>query len=358
MVDFDINFSNEAYHKTLGFPNQPIISEKTGRVENIFSIGTPLLWLPFFTIAQTISVLLNKLGLNVLTNGYSYINQITLGFTTIGFGYFGLYLICLSLKKIFSKPIAILTCISLLTTTQLLYYFSIDPINSHTASFLISSFILFTLIKYKDKLSYSSSALTGALIGMLGIIRSQNILLGLPIAIFLLFEQESLLKKVKKILIMFLPALFLASIDIARTYYLYGKIGNAYILHGQGLSWLRPNFIRVLFSSNNGFFRFAPISFVCIWGLIQLIKIGNKLAAVALTFFILELYIIACWVPEIIGGPYGSRMFIATLPWLSIGLAHAWKLIKCTKWYLNFSVLIIILTIYNIWQTIRMLIIW
>ncbi|MBT3249231.1 MAG: hypothetical protein HN846_02170 [Candidatus Pacebacteria bacterium] len=361
VMDRDINFFNEAYQPEFGFPNPPVISKETNRVENIFSPGVSILWIPGFALGQTFSWLANTIGLGIPLNGYSLITQITTGITTVGMGFIGLYFLFLTISKIFSKKVALVTSISLLATTSLLYYTIIDPFNSHSGSFLISAIVLWitTLLK-TDEAKNSIWIKLGFALGWLGLIRNQDILLALPIFIWIMFQQNSIFQKFSAIFKIGLMISLVMSIQLITTYYLYGQIHSPYILHGQQLSWLNPDFWRVLFSFNNGIINFSPIIIASLIGLITLIKEKSVIARIGFIFFLLELYVISSWVPEIIGGPYGSRMFTATLPWLGLGLAKVWSWIINQKqqYGIIFGSLIILLFFHNVIRTIWMLYVW
>lgn len=360
VIDRNIDFINEAYRSDFGFPNPPQVSIITGKVENNFSPGAPILWIPGFVFGQIVVWLITMAGVLLSLDGYSFLTQSLLGVSTVGFSVGGLWLVWQVLRERFSEKIALFSVATLFFTTQLIYYTALDPLNSHSASFLVSALILWLVNKiYRRKNDPSELISLGLSLGLLGLIRNQNILLAAPILIWLWIKTKELKNKLLSVSLVIFPLALLMSIQVATTHYLFGQFGSPYQLSGQRLSWFQPDFIRVLFSWGNGLFNYAPVALVSLFGLGWLVKKKEGLAKIALTFFLLELYLVASWVPEIVGGPYGSRMFTATLPWLSLGLAKVWQwgLLKNKRQKLFFLV-VTLLTIHNAFRIFWMLRVW
>ncbi|NCN06537.1 MAG: hypothetical protein GW946_01685 [Candidatus Pacebacteria bacterium] len=330
VMDFDVDFANESIEPSLSFPNQPVLYPQTQRIVNTFSPGTGLLWIPAFILGQIVTHVLSGIGASVLTNGYSLVTQVMVGLGAVGFGVLGVYFCLHGLRSFFSEKIAIVTIISLLLTTQLFYYILLDPLNSHTASFLFASlsFFLWGEIWNNRIITWKQAFGLGASLGMLGLVRNQDVLTGVILLGSLLFRISSKLSTLKKISLAVGSAVAIGSTQLITSWILFQSWQSPYILSGQSLSWLAPDFTRVLFSSGNGFFRYAPTAVICLAGLFILAKTKRWLAVICLLVFLAQLYVIASWGPEIVGGPYGSRMFVGTLPFLSVGLAQVLTTVK------------------------------
>ena len=357
VMDGDIDFANESVEPGFAFPNGINVIEKTGRVANNFSPGTGILWIPAFAISQLVVFILYEVGFPVLTDGYSLIVQLFVGYSAIFYAMSGLFISYLTLCKLFDKKVALLTTGIFLATTQLMYYVFVDPLNSHTVSFFVASLLLYLVVKIsgqKDGLSWKDAALFGAIIGALSLIRNQDVVLAIPSAMAILYmSREKTLTFFKLIFSGFVASLIIG-IQLLATWTIYHQLNSPYLIQGQSLNWLSPDFIRVLFSQGNGLFYFAPITAIAFVGLAKLLKDKRAVASISLASFALSLYVIAAWGPEIVGGPYGSRMFISVLPFLMVGigvLAHRLRTIPGIA-------LIVVLTFWNIFQTLQMLIKW
>lgn len=336
VVDRNINFENEAFLNDVGYPNQPTFSPLTNRVINKFSPGAPILWIPGFLLGQGFSYVWGLLSPQKVVEGYGFITQFTVGLTAVFFSTAGLYLFYLAVQKQFGKKVALATSATLFITTQLLFYTAVDPLNSHSASFLFSSLLFFLSMKWvfkSEKVFLWQVIVLGGVAGWLALIRNQDIIFCVPIGLGILLKEplqiKNYLLNILKSLVFAVSAFLPLLIQLTFTYYLFGQYNTPYAIGGETFYWLQPDFIRILFSQQNGFFFFAPIVLFCLWGLVIALRKKEMVAAASLISFVLTAYVIASWAPEILGGPYGSRMFTSTLPWLGFGAAtllnHYWK---------------------------------
>lgn len=347
VMDRNIDFSNEAFHPKLGFPNKPEFSSRTGLITNKFSPGASLLWIPGFILGQSLSVVGN-LFINFVKNSGSMVGIIaptnfeTLEafFTTDGFGFLpqlfvsvsalsasvgGLWFVYKTLCIWFQKQIAVLTSLVLLLSTPLFYYTALDPVNSHSGSFLLSAILLYRFSKFLQikHARWQDIILMGIISGLLMLVRNQDFVILIPILSTIIFaKKENFLDKLNWFVLFGGTVFIIFSVQLVFTVQLFGILGSPYLIRGENLSWLNPDFIRVLFSKENGLFFFSPVLLFAVIFLVRMFKKNNLIAVVALVTFLLQLYVVASWGREIIGGPYGSRMFVSILPHLSIGLAY------------------------------------
>ncbi len=368
VMDHDVNFINEATNPLYPFPNGLKVVPKTGYAASNFSPGPGLLWIPGFLLGQFVVWGLSWFGVDVLRDGYSLINQVSVGLSTVMMSLGGLFLIYLNLKHFFKHQVALVSVLVLFLTSQLFYYTTIDPLNSHSAELLFSSLALFLALKiYLNQLKGDRwYFLFGLVLGFLGIIRNQDILIS-ALLLALVFFRKSKFFKLKQLLFVLVPLSLVVSIQVIFTWTIYHRFGSPYLINGASFSWLYPNLLDTLFSQGNGFFYFAPMGLIMVLGLIwwylkapRLNPAIKQIAGVSLGVFLSQLYVIASWPPEIIGGPYGSRMFIGTLPFLAFGLAWIVKqLKKQALGYKLVSVLVLgLLFGWNLYQIYLMLATW
>lgn len=337
VLDHDIDFSNQAYDPTLHFPNPPVVSSITGMITNKFSPGTAIFWIPGFAVGMMISIIGNLVAGPELfsLDGSGILPQFLVAVSAVFFSVLGLWYVFKMLQDWFDKKVAWLTVGLLFFVTQLFYYTAMDPVNSHSISFLISSLLLFQVSKiFKDTITWKRVIFMGILAGFLILIRNQDAVVALPVVLALLFaKKESLLNKLNWLTLYAGSALIIFSIQLYTTISLFGVLGSPYLISGDTFSWFRPDFIRVLFSQGNGLLFFAPFLIVPIvslfYKIVLVIKHKDKtkistpflLLLISGSAFLSQLYIVASWMEEIVGGPYGSRMFVSVLPHFSIGIA-------------------------------------
>ncbi len=331
VVDRDIDFTNEAFDSNLGFPNPAEISQKTGRITNKFSPGTAVAWIPGMVFGQIVAFLGNLVvGYDFfVADGSGILPQFFVSVTAVFYSILGLWFVYKILRELFNKKIASLSIILLFLTTPIFYYTAMDPVNSHSISFLLSSVLLYQFLQIlKSQITWQKVIPMGITAGFLILVRNQDLVVVLPVFIALLIaKKEPILAKLNWLTLFGGSAFFIFSAQLYTTVTLFGVLGSPYIIRGETFSWLRPDLIRVLFTLENGLFFFSPLLFFATLFLVtaafkkQKKSAGNSLIVIAVASFLLQLYIVASWAPEIIGGPYGSRMFISILPQLSIGIA-------------------------------------
>jgi len=367
VVDHDLDLSNEA----TTFPNRIEVNKNTGKVINKFSPGTSVMWIPGFTAGYFLQLVVSF----IFNYQVVWLPLYATAISSIAFSVLGLYFVYQTLLFFFDKKVSSLTVFFLYLTTQMFYYTSIDPLNSHSVSFLVSSLLLYLLARnvVKKTLSNYSYFILGLLSGLLVLIRNQDAVIILPIFIYLFFHTKNTLKeKIKHSLVFISTAFVIFSIQLFITLELFGMFGSPYLMRGEQLAWFSPDFIRVLFSMGNGLFFFAPVLLFATLGLILKKKNDVKevsseveikyskeylqLSKVALIVFLLQLYVVASWGAEIIGGPYGSRMFISILPYLMLGLAYILQKIKQLNYGTIFIYTSLVLLFFNnMVQTMMML---
>lgn len=327
VMDRDLNFENEyKYFKAYE------TNYYDGKLINKFSFGAPLLWLPWFVIAHVLVVLLNLFGFVFLADGYSFVYQFVVGFGCVVYGVLGLFFSYLVLRRWFDEMISLLAVLGFYFSSNLFFYIAIDPINSHSTSFFVSSLLMYLVVNNYKKFKNVWLLVMGFLVGLLGLIRLQDVILGIPVALILLAscrdKNSMLLNNVKsfvgKLCILIFGVLCFLMLQLYMWWIIYGSVSNPYLLHGEKFNWLKPQMFNVLFSFNHGLLPYSPIVLVGLIGLVLLIKqkklLIRNLAVCGGMLFLIQLYIVACWHSWWGGEAYGSRMFISIYPWILIGL--------------------------------------
>lgn len=330
--DFDLNFTNE--YKDLnagGFPNS------VGYPTNFYPPGVSLFWIPgFFTadmFAKSINIFIPNL---ISTKGYGFFYQFFAGATSTFLGVLGLFLVYQLLKDYFSNIIALISTSALFFTTNLFFYTAVEPINSHAVSFFISSLFVFYFLKNeKDKHYYVTLGLIG---GVAGLIRTQDLLILILPVIKIFLEKTKLstlityfLQLSSGALITFLPQILLWNFFFNTFWY------SPYL--DSGFNFFKPQFIHVLFNTQNGLFMLTPSILTAVIGLLTFRKRKNSIFLYSITYFLLQLYLISSWSVYTQGGSYSIRMIITTYPLLIFGLASVVKYLFRKSKLITYSLL-------------------
>ena len=191
-VDHNINFNNEYEYFHI---NQPTTA--TGLLANKYPIGPALFWAaPFLLTHATLH-----------GTGYELPYQLHIGATSVFFTLFGLVLLYRLLTKFFKATPALLTILAVAFATNLFFYGSMDSVNSHGLSFFAATLFLSLLLSSprrrgssffsimdsrlpfgKTQGKHGNDSTTenrvnwlaiGLSLGLLGLIRTQDLLYGI-----------------------------------------------------------------------------------------------------------------------------------------------------------------------------------
>ncbi|MEK7592609.1 MAG: hypothetical protein AAB508_04435 [Patescibacteria group bacterium] len=295
-IDQDINFANEYAHYSV---TQPLVH--AGVVGNKYAVGFPLLLSPWYLITHTA----------VREDGYGFIYQFITGLFSVLYVLTGIVLLYRSLNLYFSKFSSILSVLSLALATNLLFYGSIDPINSHSISFFLSALLISILLS-----SNKTTFFSGLIVGLLASTRTQDILFILLLVPFL--TKKTILFTSLGIFFGFLP-------QLVAWFLLYGSVVSPYLSNGEGFMLSLFQIPQVLFSPNNGLFLWTPMAlFGCI-GLWFSSKISHKFRWTILFVFSLQVLLVGSWSTWWQGASFSGRMFVSMLPILTLGMASLFE---------------------------------
>ena len=311
VVDGDVHFAND--YGFLGV-TQPTTSMWLPR--NMYSIGPALLWLPNYFMAHRVlgvAGLPAQSGLPAGRQGYDLPHQLVVGATSVLFAITGLILLFRLLSAYVTERISLWVTIAIAFTTNLFFYGSVDPANSHAVSFFAATALL-SLLLARSK----SWTAIGVFLALLGLIRTQDLFLGILILPFI--NQKAIVPLFTGFFIAFFPQLYLWHL-------FYGTWGiSPYFAEGQGfINLLHPQVLDVLVGAHSGLFLWTPTVALAFVGLIMLSENLRRFRTIFLTVFLGELYLVAGWWDPGQGGSYSGRMFISVLPILAFGLAQLFR---------------------------------
>jgi hypothetical protein len=257
-----------------------------------YSVGPAIFWSPayFFTHSQTV-----------------------VGLSSVLATLFSLILLWNLLLKYFSKTVSIMTVAAIAGATNLLFYGSIDAVNSHALSFF-SAVVFLALIISKEKCWFA----IGAALGFLGLVRVQDLVYGLLLVPLL--NKKNIFPAAAGTFIVFFPQL-LAWKFVSGSFFV-----SPYLTGNEGFNLLQPHILGVLFGLQTGLFLWTPITILGTIGLI------TKKRFMMLAVFLLELYAVASWSTWRQGASYSGRMFVSSLPVLSFGIASVFSWLARYRW--------------------------
>lgn len=349
VIDRDWNYTNEYRHiydsehnnaieDSLSTSVQIVSTTSEGKAENFYGTGVAVLLLPFYLLAHAITLLMNLFGIGLSTSGYGDLYQILTGIGALIYTFLGLFF----LEKVVNltvrnRKISLISSLSIFLSTSLLYYGSFDVINSHFASFFLSS-VFFYLLLGEPKIR--SNLLLGLVAGLMTIVRLQDVVVVL-IWLWINYATESVNVFLKGFLFGIIPMMIHWST----------VFGNP-LLHPyvRGI-WERIgseptiNLFGSLFDPITGLFFRTPLLLVLFGYFLYLIfKKKARLLIFLFVFFLFQFLIITFqggWA----AAAYGGRMYMSSLiffgPLLGMLLVKIYSTSRATVyWFVVFFILL------------------
>ncbi len=314
--DKDLDFSNEYRHiynptnnnsriETLYETIHKTWKTDKGLTDNLHPPGTAILLAPFYILSDHVVRVLNFFGAHLARNGYSDTYQIICGLGAIGYVVAGLAFMERTLRIFqFEKKTSFLATVGMLLTSPLLYYSSIDVLNSHFASFFWVC--AFWAIWLSPK--YNTGLLAGLIAGMAILSRNQEFILIVPVLI-----RDHGLK-----LVTFFIGLLIALLPMFYTWsVLYQSIFHHTYLH----TFIYKGIIGSLIHPINGLLTKTPLLLFLVFSIPLAWKKVVGSWKYLLLFGIIQMVIITIqggWV----AAAYGGRMYISSLPLFAALLAN------------------------------------
>ena len=338
---------------------------KTGYLRNRMSVGTSLLWSPFFLLAHFLVIFLNKLGLRIIANGYTLPYVLSIAFGSCLYGFIGLLLSYKICRRYFSPATSLIATIALWWASPLPAYMYGHPLLSHASSAFAISLLLFVYLKIRDRESSALWLAFGVIGGLAAIVRIQD-------SIFLLipgsellhqcytaikYRKSAYLLKVIKKNILFLIGFLLGILpQLIVGKILYGAYTLDFYHQMQNeiaWKWSLPPVLGIFFSSCHGLFSWTPILLFAVIGLYFFYKKDRMLTIISTIIFLLQVCIVSGGYSKITGiyiwqhSSFGGRMFLSFIPIFILGLAG---LIENLKTKISLKWLIVLVGIFILWN--------
>lgn len=335
VIDGDIDFFNEKGYWTR-FQLTP-----TGYAHSFtYSIGSAILWLPFFLIGHLIAYMYSWLGYTFTTDGYSQPYYVMTAIGSASYFFVGLMLLYDLLSNHFSKWISFLAVNLLWLSTHLPFYVFIRSRMAHANEFFIVTLFLYLWWKHRNQImNWYSSVLMGATAGLLVLVRFDD----LPLLTFFLVDTVFLMMKDYKNshtqiwryrLRNFVVFVSMFSWVVSLAFLCSKIIWGGYSLVDPGFSYGRgpfniligligkfsfTNLWRIFMAEDKGLFLTFPVWILGLLGLLLWMRRQRYLGILIFLGFLFPL--ILCILNPIRGLEYGIRRLSPAVPFLAFGVA-------------------------------------
>ena len=310
--DRDLNFENEWAHFYGAPENRP-------DPDNVFSIGPAILWTPFFALGHVTTLAARFYGYDIDVDGYSKFYQ---AFVYIGnslYGLVGVLLMALFVKKYLKSNAVLIACLAVVFSTQLTYYFWSLTAMSHNASFATTALFLYY---WRSSGASSRTAVAAALMSL---VRWQNILFLVPLAIRAVVDLSCLLrtqKRLKNWSLKHLVFLLIFLSCLVPQFVVWKVLYDQFLLVPQGSKYINFGELHlgaVLFDLRHGLFLYHPILLLGLIGCGFLWRKDRFLTVAIGIVFALQWILNAAISDWWAGWSFGHRRFVNLLPLFALG---------------------------------------
>ena len=327
VFDGDINFSNDYRLLTdeLAEDSEELTPLATGLVPNKWPPGSALLWAPLFLAVAAIVGTLNLIGAQIPFDGLAVPFKLSAGVAGIAYATAGAWLCYDLARRIYSAVAAFWATLTLWLGGSLLYYSLVSPTYSHAMS--LFAVALFTHVWYRTRGRYDLPrfALLGALAGLAGLVRSQDLIIlvipGLELLAGIWERHWSLPAACGRLAVLCVSCAAVFSPQLWAWQAIYGTpMLNP---HGEAVNfrWTEPAILQTLFSTRQGLISWTPIVLFGAIGLPWLFRHDRLVACITVVTLLLALYVNASVVRWWAGAGFGGRRFVSYLPFLVLGLS-------------------------------------
>ena len=315
----------------------------TGRRLNDGTIGSALLWAPFYVAADGFVVVARRLGSEVPRDGFSWPYIWAVSFGSLFWGTIGLFLTYRLCREYADSNSSTAALIGIWFATPVVFYLYITPPMAHANSLFAVSLFLFIWIHTRDERELWEWALLGASAGLMVLVRELNWLVLLAPAVDELGEAwdayrvarvESALdsrslfatwwnhfrSRPGGYVVAAVPMLLLVTPQLVVYRMLHGTFGPTPFIVDKFES-LPIHAGEVLFSGFHGLFSWSPITLVGALGLLALSARSGRVALALALVFVAQVVIIGSYDTWWGGASFGARRFINCMPIFAMGLA-------------------------------------
>ncbi|MFB3853495.1 MAG: hypothetical protein ACE148_06675 [Vicinamibacterales bacterium] len=359
--DRDLSFDNEYRHffdrgiaVSYGFHETFLErTTSTGLRVNFGTIGSAMLWAPFYGAADLVQVVRQKLGAPAVRDGYSQPYIAAVCYASAFYGFLALVMACViaceivrtipEAVRIHASKTAVAATAAVAVSTPLVFYMYVAPVMAHACSaFAVALFVLVWL-KVRRRWSAGGLAVLGATAALMAMVREQDAFFAVgPATDFAVALARSLrrgglptsagtspygsLRLVAHAIAGGAAFAFAFTPQALAYLALNGRIGPSQLVDRK-MTWSSPHALQVLFSPEHGLFFWTPVALLAIAGLVWLAlrrqnPADTRLLALLLALMIAaQIYVAGSVESWKVAGAFGQRRFIGTTAILVVGLS-------------------------------------
>lgn len=322
LIDGDVDFANEYQHADAAFRAgfiddagrpTPMMTTPTGKVENQWSIGPAVLWLPFFAVAHVLALA----GAGA-PDGYSPIYLWLVAIGTAMYGFAALVIGVRIARAIGAGRWAVPAALALLGASSLPVYMYLLPFHVHApAAFATALFFWWGLVRM-DGWRPGQWGIWGLLASLMVAVYFVHAVLLIAVP-WRLAMRGTTRDRAIAIAAFAAGAAPLAALHLWSRFALYGSFTTGY---RDEFFFLSPRLIATALSPEHGLFLWTPVVALALAGLIALAR-GDARARVMLAAWAVLFYVVASYQNWHGQSSFGNRFFVSLVPLFVPGVAIA-----------------------------------
>jgi hypothetical protein len=346
--DRDVSFENEyRYFHERGVGGEGFeatflqLETEAGRRPNFGTIGSALLWAPFYAVGDLAARAMRASGAAVDIDGYSrpYVAAVAYGSAFYGFAAVVLSIVVVRRHAgPRASDYALTAGLVVLIGTPLLFYSYVAPPYAHACSAFAVALFVAVWLHVRTAWSLTGVVTLGLAAALMSMVREQDMFLAVGPAIDYLLSARSLpaasavaraAAGVLAFAVGFLP-------QLAAYIALNGRPGPSTLVMRK-MSWHSPHALEVVASPAHGYLFWTPLALLAILGLVALAARGargaRRIAGCALLMIGMQIYVSGSVESWTVAGAFGQRRFVALSVLLTLGLAAflAWMAARGTR---------------------------
>ena len=344
--DRDLSFDNEYRYfydrgiaRAHGFHRTFLeLTTETGLRLNFGTIGSAILWAPFYAVGDVAARTLRALGKPVAVDGFSRPYLVAVTYGSAVYGFLAICLSVVSARRLFGA--GHLAGLVVWVGTPILFYMYLAAGFAHAGSaFAVALFISLWLV-VRDTWSLRGLVGLGAAAALMVMVREQDVFFVVGPAIDFLWSVVDASRRGDRARVHGLLLRLAVGAGVALVCYLpqvgaylalYGRVGPAPEVAGK-MVWHAPFAAGVLLSPGHGLLVWTPLVALSLAGLAWYCATGagsldtaraRRIGLCLLAMFAAQVYISGSVESWQAAGAFGQRRFVGTTIILVIGLAAA-----------------------------------
>ena len=340
--DHDVSFENEYQYfydhqiAQSGDFHQTFLELTTpaGRRINYGTIGSAMLWAPFYAAGDVVARVAHETGRDVAIDGYSrpYVAAVAYGSAFYGFA---TIVLGIGAARRLVGASAVGSGLAVWAGTPVLFYMYIAPPFSHACSAFAVALFVTTWLQVRDRWTAGGAALLGLTGALVAMVREQDALFTLAPALDYALtigasaatglRLPARLRRALAPAIAGCAAFAIGYVPQLLAYQALNGRPRPSELVTRKMNWTAPHALQVLASPEHGFFFWTPLAVIGIAGLVVLAVRGDaprrRVGCCLLLMIALQVYVSGAVESWTVAGAFGQRRFVSITMILVVGLA-------------------------------------